>query len=103
MAQRFEMIHQEVHAAQERARLLQEEAAGRMAAEANRQLYILSMLTAVFLPATLVTGLFGMNTKGLPFEDQEAGFWLAVVVAIVASMLVFVGLMTSQRRSSRQR
>jgi hypothetical protein len=29
---------------------------------------------AVALPPTFITGLFGMNVKGLPFTDDEFGF-----------------------------
>jgi zinc transporter len=98
IAQRLESIHQEIHASQERARLLQDEVAAHMAAETNRQLYILSMLTAVFLPATLVTGLFGMNTKGLPWENDDRGFLEASVLAAFAAFAVYVLLRIVLRR-----
>lgn len=103
IAQRLESIHQEVHSTQERARLLQDEISARLAAETNRQLYALSMLTAVFLPATLVTGLFGMNTKGLPFAEDDRGFWLACVVAVLAASLVYFGLTAALRRGGGRR
>lgn len=103
MAQRLESIHQEVHASQDRARLLQDEVGAQLAAESNRQLNVLSKLTAVFLPATLVTGLFGMNTKGLPFGDDEVGFWSASAVAFSAAMLVWLLLVVMQRRSRTSR
>ena len=32
------------------------------------------MLTALFLPLTLITGLFGMNVTGLPFGAEGGGF-----------------------------
>jgi zinc transporter len=98
IAQRLESIHQEIHASQERARLLQDEVAAHMAAETNRQLYILSMLTAVFLPATLVTGIFGMNTKGLPFTEEDSGFWWACGLGVAAAAVVFLGLVLLIRR-----
>jgi magnesium transporter/zinc transporter len=98
IAQRLESIHQEIHASQERARLLQDEVAAHMAAETNRQLYILSMLTAVFLPATLVTGIFGMNTKGLPFTEEDSGFWWACALGVAAAAVVFIGLLLVLRR-----
>lgn len=98
IAQRLESIHQEVHASQDRARLLQDEVSAYLAAETNRQLYVLSLLTAVFLPATLVTGLFGMNTRGLPFGEDESGFWLACVIAALAAMAVYVLLTVVMRR-----
>ncbi|MHB2169550.1 CorA family divalent cation transporter [Alsobacter sp. R-9] len=98
IAQRLDSIHQEIGSAQDRARLLQDEANAKMAAESNRQLYVLSLLTAVFLPATLVTGLFGMNTKGLPFEEQPWGFWGAATVAAGAALLVYLLLRFLVRR-----
>ncbi|MFO1147097.1 MAG: CorA family divalent cation transporter [Alsobacter sp.] len=100
IAQRLESIHQEIHASQERARLLQDEVAAHMAAETNRQLYILSMLTAVFLPATLVTGIFGMNTKGLPFTEDDSGFWWACALGAAAAAIVFLGLLLVLRGRS---
>jgi Mg2+ and Co2+ transporter CorA len=90
IAQRLESVNQEVVSSQDRARLLQDEVAAKMAAQTNRQLYVLSLLTAVFLPATLVTGLFGMNTKGLPWESDEHGFLLASLLAGAAALLVYV-------------
>jgi Mg2+ and Co2+ transporter CorA len=103
MAQRLESIHQELHASQDRARLLQDEVGAQLAAASNRQLNVLSKLTAVFLPATLVTGLFGMNTKGLPFADDEVGFWDASAVAFGAAMLVWLILMLVERRTGSRR
>ncbi len=51
---------------QERARLLQDEIAALSANRTNRQLYVLALLTALFLPATFITGLFGINVKACP-------------------------------------
>ena len=74
-----------------RAHLLQEEIAAATAEATNRNLHALAILTALFLPPTLVTGIFGMNTKGLPFSDiEEAFLWAA---AIMASSAVAVYLL----------
>ena len=59
---------------------MQDEIAGRTAAETNRQLFTLSILTALFLPPTLVTGVFGMNTKGLFLGDFEEGSLIALAI-----------------------
>jgi len=99
MAQRLESIHQELHASQDRARLLQDEVGAQLAAESNRQLNVISMLTALFLPATLVTGVFGMNTKGLLFSEYEDGFSYAMLLVVGSSMLVGLLLYVLQRRS----
>lgn len=65
----------------ERAKLLQEELASRLAEDTGRNLYVLSLLTAVLLPMTLVTGVFGMNVAHLPGANS---FWL-VMLMILAS------------------
>jgi Mg2+ and Co2+ transporter CorA len=92
VALRLASIGRDIDAIQERARIIQEEATAKSAAHMNRQLQTLSALTALFLPATLVTGLFGMNTHGLPFDAHDDDFWWATVVAITGSGIVYLVL-----------
>jgi zinc transporter len=68
----------------ERAKLLQEELAARLAENTGRNLYVLSILTAVLLPMTLVTGIFGMNVPDLPGLHSEGAFW-RIMLLIFAS------------------
>lgn len=68
----------------ERAKLLQEELASRLAENTGRNLYVLSILTAVLLPMTLVSGIFGMNVGGLPGLHGDSAFWW-VMLLIFAS------------------
>ena len=74
-AARFETVAQDLDLLQERGRLLQDELAGRLGEATNRNLYLLSIVTTVFLPITLITGLFGMNVGGLPWLQNSFGFW----------------------------
>lgn len=92
VALRLTSLGRDVEAAQERARIIQEEAAAKATTHMNRQLQTLSALTALFLPATLVTGLFGMNTHGLPFDALEVGFWYATTFAALGSGAVYLVL-----------
>lgn len=69
----------------------------KLAAETNRQLYILSALTAAFLPSALVAGLFGMNLQGIPFTDTPWGFWAAFGLSMASSGAVILYL----RRAGR--
>ena len=75
---------EEVAELYERSKLLQEELASRLAENTGRNLYVLSILTAVLLPMTLVTGVFGMNVAGLPGLASPGAFWL-VMLLILAS------------------
>lgn len=42
----------------------------------------LTVLTAVFLPLNLITGIFGMNFDTLPLIHSALGFWIAVVMML---------------------
>lgn len=89
LAQKFDAIDYELSALYERARLLQDEITGRTAAITNRRLYTLSVLSACLLPATLVTGFFGMNTKDMPFQTGDGGTWYAAVAVIAAGAFTY--------------
>jgi len=66
--------------ARERAIMLQEELLSRMAQEQNARMYLLSVIAAVFLPLTFVTGLLGMNVAGLPGTTDSSAFVVSLVV-----------------------
>lgn len=89
VVQRLDSLHRDGLVLSERSRLLQDEIAGRTAAETNRQLFTLSILTALFLPPTLVTGVFGMNTKGLFLGEFENGSALALGLCGLAALAVY--------------
>ncbi|NUU01894.1 transporter [Herbaspirillum robiniae] len=73
-------LHSTVEAVYERAKLLQEEIASQMSEQMNRNLMALSVLTALLMPATLVSGIFGMNVAGLPGLHDEGSFWIVMGV-----------------------
>jgi len=85
----------------ERAKLLQEELSSRLAEATNRNLYVLTTWTIVFLPMTLISGIFGMNVAGLPGvgEGSTAGaFWAVMLLMAFAGVLVL--LILRRRRGS---
>ena len=60
----------------------------------NEIVRLLTIITAVFAPLTLITGIFGMNFKYIPGLDHPDGFW----ITIAAMVAVTVGLLTFFRR-----
>jgi magnesium transporter/zinc transporter len=92
LAQRLDSLDRDMVAIAQRARLLQEEISARVAGETNRQLYILSILTALLLPPTLITGFFGMNTRHLPFAESDYGSLLATALAVIAALVTYVAI-----------
>ena len=89
IAQRLDALDRDMVMLADRSRLMQEELASYLAQASNRQLYTLSVLTALFLPPTLVTGLFGMNTRGLPLAENESGSSVAIAVAVASALAAF--------------
>ena len=71
-----------------RARLLQEEIMARLGEQSNRLLFALSVLTASVMPATIISGLLGMNVGGLPGMHSHLGFWIAVGMSFAGSALI---------------
>jgi magnesium transporter/zinc transporter len=89
---RLSGIDSELLTVQSQLRLLREEIDLQATQRTNQNLYILSILSALMLPATLVTGYFGMNTGGLPWVQHPVGTTFATVIAIGASAAVFIAL-----------
>jgi zinc transporter len=81
--ERLAALGHDLELIQERARLLQEQASARLMEATNRNLYILSIVTTIFLPITLITGVFGMNLGGLPAQQDPIGFWYGIGIMIV--------------------
>ena len=92
LTQRLDELDHEVIELRDRARLLQEELGARVAEQTNRHLRLLAILTAVFLPPTLIAGLFGMNLDGAPFTASSLGFWFAVGATALSSAATLLGL-----------
>ncbi len=67
----------------ERAMVLQEEMANVSTEQQNQRMYALSIIAAIFLPITFVTGMFGMNVAGLPGLEEPAAFTIVVVIMVV--------------------
>ncbi len=90
-ADRVTRYLEDLDLARERAVVLQEELLNELAQQQNTRMYVLSVVAAIFLPLTFVTGLLGMNVGGLPGVDSPLGFGIAVVVMVAtsAAMLIY--------------
>ena len=78
---------EDLEEARDRATVAHEELTGRMAEQMNRTMYIIGLVTAIFLPLGLLTGLLGINVGGMPGAENRWAFWivcgLLVALAIV--------------------
>lgn len=86
LAQRLDGLDHTIVEMRERSRLLQEELHLKIEEQGNHNIRVLSVLTALLMPPTLITGIFGMNTKGLPFTDLETAFLWAFLLLVLSSV-----------------
>ncbi len=91
-AHRLAALDGDLLSVQSQLRLLREEIDLQATQRTNQNLYILSILTALMMPATLVTGIFGMNTPGLPWSNHPAGALWATGLAIGSAAVVYFAL-----------
>ena len=87
LGQRLDWLDTEIIALRDRSHVLQEEITLKTAEQTNRNLHVLAAVTTVFLPATLVASIFGMNVD-LPL-DQKTGFVWAIAIIIAAAAIVY--------------
>jgi zinc transporter len=92
LAQKLDAIDHEVASLHDRARLLIDEMSAKMTEITNRRLYTLSILIACFLPPTLVTGFFGMNTKDMFLQNTEGGTIIAAALLVASSAISYFAL-----------
>ena len=70
----------------DRIKLLQDEVFALVNEQTNRTLFTLTIVTVLALPMTIVSGFFGMNVSGVPFQ-AGSGFWEVVTITVAASAL----------------
>lgn len=69
--------------------LIQEELANSMSEQMNRKMYVLSIISAIFLPLTFLTGLLGINIGGIPGAKDDNAFYVFSLILIVLVTIQF--------------
>ncbi len=95
-ADRITRYVEDLDAARDRAAVTQEELDNRLAEQMNRTMYVVSIVTAIFLPLGLLTGLLGINVGGIPGTDSPYAFGL--VTASLAVIAVALAVLFRRRR-----
>ncbi len=69
-------LQEALEAARDQAAVTQEELLQRLSEKTEQRMYLLSVITAVFLPLGLITGLLGVNVGGIPGSETPWAFGL---------------------------
>ena len=85
-SERTTRLAEELEAIRDRATVVHEQIMDMRAETMNRSMYALAIITAIFLPLGLLTGLLGINVGGIPGASDPDAFW--VVCAILGALVV---------------
>ena len=61
-----------------------------IANQTNENMRILAIITAVFAPLTLLTGVYGMNFEFIPGLKNPIGFWMMLMVMLMCTVILIV-------------
>jgi magnesium transporter len=62
----------------------------------NREVRVLTVIALIFLPSTLMAGIFGVNFKFMPLLDNPAGF--GIVIGLMLGVAATLGIVFWRRK-----
>jgi zinc transporter len=88
-ADRVTRLGEELDAIRDRAQLLHDQVMDQRAERLNQRMLILAIVSAIFLPLGLVTGLLGINVGGMPGASSPWGFWVVCALLLIVGVALF--------------
>ena len=85
-ADRAARMAEELEAIRERAALMHEQLTDLRAELIDTRSLILAIAAMIFLPLTFITGLFGMNVDGIPYQHHPASFWVITGICVLIAV-----------------
>lgn len=76
----------------DRLQVMMEEVMNNLSEKMNRNLYVLSIISMVFLPLGFLTGLLGINIAGMPGTENQDAFWIfsgVLAVLVIIELILF--------------
>lgn len=92
VADRITRHVEELEEVRERAAVLQDELLNHLSETANRTIYLLTIVAAIMLPLSFITGLLGINVGGVPGVEDQRAFWIVCLLLVafgVAEVWIF--------------
>lgn len=71
---------EDLDSSRERASVAQEELMSRLSENMEKRMYVLSIVSTVFLPLSFLTGLLGINVGGIPGAENKSAFLIFCLI-----------------------
>jgi zinc transporter len=90
-AERVTRLGEELDGIRDRAQIVHDQIMDERAEAMNRNMLVLSVVAAIFLPLGLVTGLLGINVGGIPGSNSNMAFLVVCgLLAVIAALQVWL-------------
>ncbi|APC90743.1 MULTISPECIES: zinc transporter ZntB [Francisella] len=78
---------EDLEEARDRLQIVKDEISNTLSDKLNKKMYFLSIIAAIFLPLSFLTGLLGVNVAGIPGAQNVYAFWIFLVILLVLVVL----------------
>jgi zinc transporter len=89
-ADRAARMAEELESIRERSALMHEALTDLRAEQIDSRSLIISIAAMIFLPLTFITGLYGMNVKGLPYAEEPWAFDSIMAGCTIISVVIII-------------
>ncbi|WP_371396282.1 zinc transporter ZntB [Fretibacter rubidus] len=80
-------VNEELDAVRERCAIVKDQLTDQRAEQMNRNMMLLSVVAAIFLPLGLISGMMGINVGGMPWVENGNGFWYVTAIVVVIGLI----------------
>ncbi len=81
---------EDLDAAKERISVAQDELDSQISSKMNKTMYLLSIVTVIFLPLGLITGLLGINVDGIPYANHPFAFLFVCISLLIIAIIEII-------------
>ena len=83
---------EDIESIRDRTKDIQEEMQNRISEQINMRIYVLSIISAIFIPLGFLTGLLGINIGGIPGAESPLAFWLflGILAVLVGGQIMWL-------------
>lgn len=75
----------------DRAQVVKDELSNALGDRLNKNMYVLSVIAAIFLPLSFLTGLLGINIAGIPGSQNIHAFWIfSTILVLIVALQIYI-------------
>lgn len=81
---------EELDSVRDKSQIIKDELSNLLTDRINKNMYVLSIISAVFLPLTFLTGLLGANISGIPGSENPNAFFIFSAILFIVILLQLI-------------